>query len=134
MGPALTDRAWPTSQTPKGACPERVGLQAKHQVHCRALTHEAACTNGPAASLTYPTAAFRQARQESNLQPPVLETGALPIELRTYTISNVEYPIPNIQGDPTSVSHLRCQSGDSPITHFYIGGLGTGYWTFPRGG
>ncbi len=24
-----------------------------------------------------------QARQESNLQPPVLETGALPIELRT---------------------------------------------------
>ena len=25
-----------------------------------------------------------QARQESNLQPPVLETGALPIELRTY--------------------------------------------------
>jgi hypothetical protein len=25
----------------------------------------------------------RQARQESNLQPPVLETGALPIELRT---------------------------------------------------
>src|SRR5216117_3991512 len=26
----------------------------------------------------------KQARQESNLQPPVLETGALPIELRTY--------------------------------------------------
>src|ERR1700720_777841 len=26
-----------------------------------------------------------QARQESNLQPPVLETGALPIELRTYS-------------------------------------------------
>ncbi len=26
---------------------------------------------------------FEQARQESNLQPPVLETGALPIELRT---------------------------------------------------
>ncbi len=25
----------------------------------------------------------QQARQESNLQPPVLETGALPIELRT---------------------------------------------------
>jgi hypothetical protein len=25
----------------------------------------------------------KQARQESNLQPPVLETGALPIELRT---------------------------------------------------
>src|SRR6476659_1336907 len=25
-----------------------------------------------------------QARQESNLQPPVLETGALPIELRTF--------------------------------------------------
>ena len=26
---------------------------------------------------------LQQARQESNLQPPVLETGALPIELRT---------------------------------------------------
>ena len=26
---------------------------------------------------------YLQARQESNLQPPVLETGALPIELRT---------------------------------------------------
>src|SRR5687767_8839477 len=26
----------------------------------------------------------QQARQESNLQPPVLETGALPIELRTF--------------------------------------------------
>ena len=25
-----------------------------------------------------------QARQDSNLQPPVLETGALPIELRAY--------------------------------------------------
>ncbi len=30
-------------------------------------------------------ATTQQARQESNLQPPVLETGALPIELRTYT-------------------------------------------------
>jgi hypothetical protein len=29
------------------------------------------------------TGADEQARQESNLQPPVLETGALPIELRT---------------------------------------------------
>src|SRR2546421_11451409 len=28
----------------------------------------------------------KQARQESNLQPPVLETGALPIELRTYEL------------------------------------------------
>ena len=28
----------------------------------------------------------QQARQESNLQPPVLETGALPIELRTYKL------------------------------------------------
>ena len=32
----------------------------------------------------------QQARQESNLQPPVLETGALPIELRTYT--NLQNP------------------------------------------
>ena len=31
-------------------------------------------------------------RQDSNLQPPVLETGALPIELRTYT------PQPSGQG------------------------------------
>src|SRR6267378_593907 len=30
------------------------------------------------------SATAKQARQESNLQPPVLETGALPIELRTY--------------------------------------------------
>ena len=29
-------------------------------------------------------AAGRQARQDLNLQPPVLETGALPIELRAY--------------------------------------------------
>src|SRR6266480_3254655 len=29
-----------------------------------------------------------QARQESNLQPPVLETGALPIELRTYRVAD----------------------------------------------
>ena len=29
------------------------------------------------------SACSKQARQESNLQPPVLETGALPIELRT---------------------------------------------------
>ena len=28
----------------------------------------------------------QQARQESNLQPPVLETGALPIELRTFVL------------------------------------------------
>ena len=27
---------------------------------------------------------LEQARQDSNLQPPVLETGALPIELRAY--------------------------------------------------
>ena len=27
---------------------------------------------------------YQQARQDSNLQPPVLETGALPIELRTF--------------------------------------------------
>jgi hypothetical protein len=27
---------------------------------------------------------LRQGRQDSNLQPPVLETGALPVELRPY--------------------------------------------------
>jgi hypothetical protein len=37
-----------------------------------------------------------QARQESNLQPPVLETGALPIELRTYV--------------PRPISHVASQS------------------------
>src|SRR6478736_10303235 len=31
-----------------------------------------------------PPPLYQQARQESNLQPPVLETGALPIELRTF--------------------------------------------------
>ena len=30
----------------------------------------------------------KQARQESNLQPPVLETGALPIELRTFRVAD----------------------------------------------
>ena len=28
----------------------------------------------------------RQGRQDSNLQPPVLETGALPVELRPYAL------------------------------------------------
>jgi hypothetical protein len=31
-----------------------------------------------------PSFNVKQARRESNPQPPVLETGALPIELRTY--------------------------------------------------
>ena len=30
-------------------------------------------------------ASVEHARQDSNLQPPVLETGALPIELRAYS-------------------------------------------------
>ena len=33
-----------------------------------------------------------QARQESNLQPPVLETGALPIELRTFVLPCFRVP------------------------------------------
>ena len=33
---------------------------------------------------TYLAGSPSQARRESNPQPPVLETGALPIELRTY--------------------------------------------------
>src|SRR4051812_6781884 len=32
-----------------------------------------------------------QARRESNPQPPVLETGALPIELRTYQLQTANY-------------------------------------------
>jgi hypothetical protein len=46
----------------------------------------------------YSAAFALQARQDSNLQPPVLETGALPVELRTYETSNVECPMSNIQG------------------------------------
>ncbi len=33
-----------------------------------------------------PLPAFKQARRDLNPQPPVLETGALPVELRTYDI------------------------------------------------
>ncbi len=40
-------------------------------------------TTSPFAVLQLPST--RQARQDLNLQPPVLETGALPIELRTCT-------------------------------------------------
>ena len=45
--------------------------------------------NGACTYLHLPSYIFRlpfqiQARRESNPQPPVLETGALPIELRTY--------------------------------------------------
>ena len=37
-----------------------------------------------------------QARRDSNPQPPVLETGALPIELRTYSMARdgIEPPTP----------------------------------------
>jgi hypothetical protein len=37
----------------------------------------------PSKAMTAVRISTKQARQESNLQPPVLETGALPIELRT---------------------------------------------------
>ena len=35
-----------------------------------------------------PLQTFRQARRDSNPQPPVLETGALPVELRTSGIQS----------------------------------------------
>ena len=35
-----------------------------------------------------PLPAFKQARRDSNPQPPVLETGALPVELRTSDIQS----------------------------------------------
>ena len=38
---------------------------------------------GPRPSPLDDSAVTPQARQDSNLQPPVLETGALPLELRT---------------------------------------------------
>ena len=42
-----------------------------------------------------PPHASRQARQESNLQPPVLETGALPIELRAFTARRIGAETPS---------------------------------------
>ena len=36
----------------------------------------------------------KQGRQDSNLQPPVLETGALPIELRPSGLREQFYPWP----------------------------------------
>ena len=39
---------------------------------------------------------FWQERRESNPQPPVLETGALPIELRSYLIIFVTTPAPTV--------------------------------------
>ena len=39
-----------------------------------------------------------QARRESNPQPPVLETGALPIELRTYQSAAAPSVLPSGQG------------------------------------
>ena len=43
-----------------------------------------------------------QARQESNLQPPVLETGALPIELRTYRLDAQTHGRVDAQNNPTT--------------------------------
>ena len=39
-----------------------------------------------------PLSIFKQARRDSNPQPPVLETGALPVELRTSDIHFGLYP------------------------------------------
>src|SRR5205085_4324466 len=60
-----------------------------------------------------PGAALRceQARQESNLQPPVLETGALPIELRTYKLTLPEVTASNPAAAPSQPS--SCQAVDS---------------------
>src|SRR5256714_4418988 len=56
-------------------------------------------------------ALLQQARQESNLQPPVLETGALPIELRTYKLTLPEVTASNPAAAPSQPS--SCQAVDS---------------------
>jgi hypothetical protein len=63
----------------------------KHpSIRSRRHRHRAPGTASPPALPTtrtvgpVPRAAGQHARQDSNLQPPVLETGALPIELRAY--------------------------------------------------
>jgi hypothetical protein len=67
--------------------------------------------------------AVQQARQESNLQPPVLETGALPIELRTYT----DLPTPEaVQGWLTGIepatpgTTIRCSNQLSYSHHVRV--------------
>src|SRR5438093_7150883 len=67
------------------AAGQRIGKQARQESLAEARAERGpehrvgrAC-KGPRRRPSRP----KQARQESNLQPPVLETGALPIELRT---------------------------------------------------
>ena len=44
-----------------------------------------------------PLSIFKQARRDSNPQPPVLETGALPVELRTSDIHSI-YTLQSVSG------------------------------------
>src|SRR5438874_13808494 len=58
-------------------------------------------------------AAERQGRQDSNLQPPVLETGALPVELRPWVAARGLYSRP-IRLRPPRGSVLPCNSSLVP--------------------
>ena len=49
---------------------------------------------------------FWQERRDSNPQPPVLETGALPIELRSYLIIFVTTPAPTVL-PPSLIAKFR---------------------------
>ena len=53
----------------------RTGFFERHELDTKSSTR--------VTRLVCNSSSYLQARQESNLQPPVLETGALPIELRT---------------------------------------------------
>ena len=63
-----------------GAYSRKVRRSHRAEGATRHATRSALHPAASAATLLF----TRQARRESNPQPPVLETGALPIELRTY--------------------------------------------------
>src|SRR6266849_9024998 len=89
--PVVTETSGPAAGCESGTAPGQIDTCVCPCDGCQAgvcavrpptaSTTEGAMSNGFIGSRSAATA--KQARQDLNLQPPVLETGALPIELRT---------------------------------------------------